>query len=111
MAKDTSKPFNTRRTSVEASGTRNEKAALAKGGRNKDVGEQNADTGTPGITGHKTAAKGAGKISALGGPGLKGNKSKIGQAAPAVEGRTGNAAGSKNRQGYDWSKEGFVRLK
>ena len=46
---------------------RNSKAPLAKGGRNADVGEQNADVQRPGHTGKTSNARGPGKQSTLGG--------------------------------------------
>jgi hypothetical protein len=57
---DTFAPGN-KRTSAEATQKRYDPAALAKGGRNRDVGEQNADLGKPGQTGKRNSTGGPGK--------------------------------------------------
>jgi hypothetical protein len=66
------------------------------GGRNRDFGPQSADTPTVGRTAKATAsAGGPGRLTARGGPALApGKTSAIGIAAPAMSGRTGNAAGA-----------------
>jgi hypothetical protein len=75
--------------------TRNVK--LAVGGKTRMFGEQEAETPKrPGITG-KVDSRGPGRATALGGYGTPGGKSKIGAAAPAEPGRTGNVHGSKPR--------------
>jgi hypothetical protein len=116
MSKDTSKSFNTRRTSAEASETRRA-VPFGKGGKNRDVHTQNADTAAPGITGHKTSAKGAGKQFLEGGNAVPGKRSAQGVAAPARSGRTGNvtgeaansARGPRRDRSRDYSKEGPIR--
>jgi hypothetical protein len=68
-------------------------AALAKGGRNRDVSEQNADTARPGKTGHDTGSRGAGRQFTEGGGAVPGKRSAQGISAPSRSGRTGNVAG------------------
>ena len=68
--------------------------AFGKGGRNKDVGEQNADVAQPGRTGHRDGQSNAGKKFGVGGPAVPGKKSAIGIAAEAAPSVTGNARGS-----------------
>jgi hypothetical protein len=66
---------------------------FGKGGRNRDVGEQNADTQRQGRTGHQTNQRGAGAAFTEGGPAVPGKRSSIGISAPARSGRTGNVDG------------------
>jgi hypothetical protein len=66
---------------------------FGRGGKNKDVGEQNADTAQPGRTGHRDGQSGAGRKFGEGGGKVPGNKSSVGISAPAKAGRTGNVEG------------------
>jgi hypothetical protein len=66
---------------------------FGRGGKNRDVGEQNADTAQPGRTGHRDGQSGAGRKFGEGGGAVPGNKSSVGISAPAKAGRTGNVEG------------------
>jgi hypothetical protein len=71
--------------------TRN--AELATGGTDHMFGKQQAGTRVPGRSG-KPDQRGPGKRFPEGGAGT-GKQSKIGTAAPAGQGRTGNVRGSR----------------
>jgi hypothetical protein len=65
----------------------------ARGGRNRDVDEQNADTQRSGRTGHQTDQHGRGQQFTGGGGAVPGKRSSVGISAPARSGRTGNVDG------------------
>ena len=74
---------------------RNDKAALAKGGRGGDkrmFDEQQAGTAASGRTG-KLDRRGPGEKFGGGGAAVPGKRSSVGISAPAVPSRTGNVAG------------------
>jgi hypothetical protein len=70
--------------------------AYARGGHDHMFGAQQAATRRPGKTG-KDDVRGPGEQFSTGGGRVPGKKSKVGIAAQALEGRTGNAAGSLPR--------------
>jgi hypothetical protein len=96
MSKDlTSRTFSRSHAGQATEKRRNVK--LAQGGRNADVQPgQAAVTKTRGKTGVDDV-HGPGKQFGGGGYGTPYGKSKVGIAAPAGEGRTGNVHGSKPR--------------
>jgi hypothetical protein len=112
-AKDlTSKTFRKGSAGAEGSERRNEKAPLAKGGRGADNhmhGQQQATTKTRGSVGPRDV-RGPGEKFGGGGYGTPRGVSKVGVAAPAEPGKTGNAAGSSRRP-RDFSKEGPVKTR
>jgi hypothetical protein len=69
---------------------------FGRGGKNPDVPRQIAAVKTRGRTGPDTARHPDERFATAGGK-VPGKLSKIGTSAPAVAGRTGNAAGSKPR--------------
>jgi hypothetical protein len=85
----------------------------ARGGRNRDVDVQKADTQRGGRTGHDTGRSGAGRIAASGGWGSPGNKSRIGISADAEPGITGGStrASRPRPSRSDYSKEGPKRFR
>jgi hypothetical protein len=95
-----------------------QKGDFLKDGRNRDVGEQNADVAQPGRTGHRDGQNNAGKKFAESGPAVPGNKSSVGISAPARAGRTGNtegeaanaSRGSRRSKTRDYSKEDSWKL-
>ena len=106
-----SKTFDVSDAGAEATEKRRN-VTHAKGGKGADKHmhpAQQATVKTKSSTGPANI-KGPGRAEALGRPsGVRGNKSRVGQAAPAAPSVTGNMHGSRPRKGSLSGYEGKVR--